>query len=115
MYEQRGAAPVEGSQRSLQIRDNKEKSISTRPSADHQPFTLTSTDVYNVLSQINARKDAGPDGIPGCVLRACAEQLAGVFMNIFNLSLTHSVMPTCFKSTSIQFDRAETLLPKVPE
>ncbi|KAK3561235.1 hypothetical protein QTP86_030585, partial [Hemibagrus guttatus] len=55
--------------------DNKEKSISTRPSADHQPFTLTSTDVYNVLSRINA--------------------------HIFNLSLAHSVMPTCFKSTSI--------------
>ncbi|KAK3510456.1 hypothetical protein QTP70_007613 [Hemibagrus guttatus] len=54
-------------------RDNKEKSISNRPSEDHQPFTLTSTDVYNVLSQINARKAAGPDGIPGRVLRACAE------------------------------------------
>ncbi|KAK3508864.1 hypothetical protein QTP70_010719 [Hemibagrus guttatus] len=82
-------------------RDNKEKSISTRPSADHQPFTLTSTDVYNVLSRINARKAAGPDGIPGRVLRACAEQLAGVFTDIFYLSLAHSVMPTCFKSTSI--------------
>ncbi|KAK3530672.1 hypothetical protein QTP86_031659, partial [Hemibagrus guttatus] len=81
--------------------DNKEKSISTRPSADHQPFTLTSTDVCNVLNQINARKAAGPNGIPGRVLRACAEQLAGVFTDIFNLSLAHSVMPTYFKSTSI--------------
>ncbi|KAK3526456.1 hypothetical protein QTP70_027728, partial [Hemibagrus guttatus] len=35
-------------------RDNKEKGITTRPSADHQTLTLTSTDVYNVLSQINA-------------------------------------------------------------
>ncbi|KAK3538731.1 hypothetical protein QTP86_014323, partial [Hemibagrus guttatus] len=81
--------------------DNKEKIISTRPSEDHQPFTLTSTDVYNVLSWINAHKAAGPDGIPGRVLRACAEELAGVFTDIFNLSLAHSVMPTCFKSTSI--------------
>ncbi|KAK3529755.1 hypothetical protein QTP86_003021 [Hemibagrus guttatus] len=51
--------------------DNKEKDISTRPFADHQPFTLTSTDVYNVLSRINARKAAGPNGIPGRVEGMC--------------------------------------------
>ncbi|KAK3549559.1 hypothetical protein QTP86_004981 [Hemibagrus guttatus] len=34
-------------------RDNKEKDITSRPSADHQTHTLTSTDVYNVLSLIN--------------------------------------------------------------
>ncbi len=39
----------------------------------------------------------GPDGIPGRVLRACAFQLAGVFTDIFNLSLSLSVVPICFK------------------
>ena len=38
--------------------------------------------------------------LPGCVLRACAE-LASVFTDIFNLSLTESVIPTCFKQTTI--------------
>ena len=33
-----------------------------------------------------------PDGLPGCVLRARTDQL-----DIFNLSLTKSVIPTCFK------------------
>jgi hypothetical protein len=39
--------------------------------------------------------------IPGRVLRACAEQLACIFMVIFNLSLAQSVIPTCFKITTI--------------
>ncbi len=43
----------------------------------------------------------GPDGIPGCVLRACAFQLAGVFTDIFNLTLSLSVVPSCFKKSTI--------------
>ena len=34
-------------------------------------------------------------------LRACADQLAGVFTVIFNMSLIESVIPTCFKQTAI--------------
>uniref|UniRef100_A0A9J8B5F0 Reverse transcriptase domain-containing protein n=1 Tax=Cyprinus carpio carpio TaxID=630221 RepID=A0A9J8B5F0_CYPCA len=81
--------------------DSKEMVTKITHSADHQPLKLTSTDVHTALSRINARKAAGPDGIPGRVLRACAEQLAGVFTDIFNLSLTQATVPTCFKSTSI--------------
>ncbi|MCI4378954.1 hypothetical protein PGIGA_G00222290 [Pangasianodon gigas] len=47
------------------------------------------------------RGEGGPDGIPGRVLRACAEQLAGIFTDIFNLSLAQTVVPACFKTTSI--------------
>ncbi len=43
----------------------------------------------------------GPDGIPGCVLRACAFQLAGVYTDIFNLALSLSVVPSCFKKSTI--------------
>ena len=31
----------------------------------------------------------------------CADQLASVFTNIFNLSLTESIIPTCFKHITI--------------
>ncbi|KAL0186167.1 hypothetical protein M9458_017837 [Cirrhinus mrigala] len=82
-------------------RDNKETATKIATSTDHSPITLTSSDVYNVLSRINARKAAGPDGIPGHVLRACAEQLAGVFTDIFNMSLAQAAVPRCFKTTSI--------------
>ncbi|KAL2088346.1 hypothetical protein ACEWY4_015245 [Coilia grayii] len=82
-------------------KDNLEKAAKTEQPADQQVITLLPTDVHNALSRINPRKDAGPDGIPGRVLRACAEQLAGVFTDIFNLSLAQAVVPACFKTTSI--------------
>ncbi|XP_072105251.1 uncharacterized protein [Mobula birostris] len=47
------------------------------------------------------RKAAGPDGIPGRVLRVCAGQLARVFTDIFNLSLAQAVVPTSFKIATI--------------
>ncbi|KAK3564879.1 hypothetical protein QTP86_030818 [Hemibagrus guttatus] len=54
---------------------------------------------YNV--RVNNRKAAAPDGISGRVLRACTDQLAPVFTEIFNLSLTQLVIPTCFKESII--------------
>src|SRR4029434_10740693 len=68
---------------------------------DNQPLTLSSTDVCAALSRTNARKAAGPDGIPGRVLRACAGQLTEVLTDIFNMSLAHAAVPTCFKTSSI--------------
>ena len=45
-------------------------------------------DVSKIFKHVNPRKAAGPDGITSHVLRACADQLAGVFMDKFNLSLS---------------------------
>ena len=42
-----------------------------------------------------------PDGLPGRVLRACANQLASVFSDLFKLSLSKYVTPTCFNQTTI--------------
>ena len=53
------------------------------------------------FKQVNIHKAAGLDGLPGCVLRTCTDQLGSVFTDIFNLSLTESVIPTCFKQTTI--------------
>ncbi|KAI3364660.1 hypothetical protein L3Q82_011442 [Scortum barcoo] len=54
-----------------------------------------------LLKRINTRKAPGPDGIPGRALKVCADQLADVFADIFNMSLLQSVVPTCFKETII--------------
>ena len=64
-------------------------------------ITLSFADVSKIFKQVNIHKALGPDGLPGRVHRACAEQLASVFTDIFNLSLTESVIPTCFKQTTI--------------
>ena len=64
-------------------------------------ITLSVDDVKKTFKQDNIHKAAGPDGLPGRVLKACGDQLSSVFTDIFNLSLTESVIPTCFKQTPI--------------
>jgi hypothetical protein len=73
-------------------------------------ITLSVTDVSKTFKQVNIHKAAGPDGLPGRVLRACADQLAGVFTYIFNMS----VIPTCFKQTTIVPDYRPIALTPVP-
>ena len=69
---------------------------------------LSAADMSKSCKQVNVYKARGPDGLPGCVLQACADQLASVFTDIFNLSLSESVIPTCFKQTTI-VSRTRTL------
>ncbi len=73
---------------------------SSRQSSDHV-ITMSEDDVRRELRRVNVRKAAGPDGITGCVLRSCADQLAGLFTSIFNESLATSVVPTSFKKSVI--------------
>ncbi len=60
-----------------------------------QALCLSPADVRKTLSRINPRKAAGPDNIPGRVLKDCAAQLTDVLTDIFNTSLSQAVVPTC--------------------
>ena len=71
------------------------------PVSSTPPLTVKEQDVRRVLLAVNPRKAAGPDGVPGKVLRACANQLSHIFCRIFNLSLAQAVIPTCLKSATI--------------
>ncbi len=53
------------------------------------------------LSNINPRKAFGPDGVLGWVLKDCAAELAEIFTTIFNLLLSKSWVPACFKADTI--------------
>ena len=64
-------------------------------------LTVQAQEVRRVLRAVNPRKAAGPDGVTGRVLRDCADQLAGVFTNIFNQSLSQCLIPPCLKSSTI--------------
>ncbi|KAK3565947.1 hypothetical protein QTP86_023272 [Hemibagrus guttatus] len=55
-------------------------------------------EVHSALSRVDPRKSAGPDGIPGRVLRTCLQR---AFTDIFNLSLAQATVPTCLKTTAI--------------
>ncbi|KAI4882102.1 hypothetical protein NFI96_000102 [Prochilodus magdalenae] len=69
--------------------------------ADSAPHSVSVADVCKAFKRVNIRKAPGPDGIPGRILKVCAHQLAGVFTDIFNLSLSLSVVPACFKLATI--------------
>ncbi|KAK3518582.1 hypothetical protein QTP70_004083 [Hemibagrus guttatus] len=74
--------------------------------SENQVLCLTMADVRKTLCRINPRKAAGPDNIPGRVLRECAEQLADVFTDIFNIFLSMlkmlpTIVPMCLKTTTI--------------
>ncbi len=66
-----------------------------------QALCLSAADVRKTLSRINPRKAAGPENIPGHVLKDCAAQLTDVLTDIFNTSLSQAVIPTCLKSTTM--------------
>ena len=66
----------------------------TRPAPKDCGLSFTMAEVSKTFKRVNPREAAGPDDIPSRVLRAKADQLAGVFTDIFNLSLSQSAVPT---------------------
>ncbi|XP_071022377.1 IgGFc-binding protein-like [Oncorhynchus clarkii lewisi] len=53
-------------------------------------ITLSVANVSMTFTQVNIHKAVGPDGLPGRVIRACADHLADVFTDIFNMFLIES-------------------------
>ncbi len=77
------------------------ESTPTAAAEEVSPLSISVTDVTQFFRRLNIHKVVGPDGIPGRGLRVCAFQLAGVFTDIFNLSLSLSVVPSCLKKSTI--------------
>ena len=62
---------------------NTEACMRTPAVLDDCVITVSVTDVSKTFKQVNIHKAAGPGGLPGHVLQACADQLARVFTDIF--------------------------------
>ncbi len=60
--------------------DTSAQKLPTPP--NDQALCLSPADVRKTLSRINPRKAAGPDNIPGRILKDCAEQLTDVLTDI---------------------------------
>ncbi len=73
------------------------ESAHTAAAEEVSPLSFSVADVTRSFKWVNIRKAVGPDGIPGRVVKSCAFQLARVFTDIFNLSLSLSVVPSYFK------------------
>eukprot|EP00061_Rhincodon_typus_P012373 g38067.t1 len=85
-----------------QVEQNASGAVLPAPTAPVAPLpSVTAADVRSAFSRVNPRKETGPDRVPGPTLRSCADQLAGVFTYISNLSLLQPEVPTYFKKTSI--------------
>ncbi|XP_039614605.1 uncharacterized protein LOC120532567 [Polypterus senegalus] len=68
---------------------------------NNQVLLLTTANMRKPLCKVNPQKTAGPDNISGRVLRECEHHLVDVLTDIFNISLSHATVPTCFKTTII--------------
>ena len=66
-----------------------------------QALTLTEADTRKVLSELNIRKAAGPDGISPRHLRECCNELCAILTLIFNWSLNICQVPRIFKASTI--------------
>ena len=78
------------------------------PADDPLPpaFSVQTHEVLKLLRQQNTRKASGPDKVsPAITLKHCAEQLAPVLKDIFDLSIQTHTVPACFKSLLFLFPR----------
>ncbi len=81
--------------------DQNDSGVYSEVKQDGRAIVLKHHQVRSTLRRIDINKASGPDRVSGRTLRTCADQLAGVFTSIFNLSLQLAVVPTCLKSTTI--------------
>eukprot|EP00061_Rhincodon_typus_P015619 g43396.t1 len=75
--------------------------LPTPTGLDAPVLSVTDADVRSVCLRVNPRKVTGPDAVPSCALRSCADQLTEVFTDVFNLSMLRSEVPNCSKKTTI--------------
>lgn len=76
-----------------------------------QPLSFSNS-VFAALSSVNTNKAADPDGSWPGVQDLCA----GVFTDIFNLSLAQAAVPICFNSATIVLvlNHLNVCLPPIP-
>ena len=62
-------------------------------------LSITADQVRRELRRTKARKAIGPDGINSRLLKDCADQLCGVLLHMFNLSLSLERVPLLWKTS----------------
>ena len=62
---------------------------------------LTASEVREVLLSLDPNKACGPDNIPGSLLKNTAAEIAPSLCKIFNLSLSHGVVPVLWKRANV--------------
>ncbi|XP_063864361.1 uncharacterized protein LOC135102784 isoform X1 [Scylla paramamosain] len=66
------------------------------------PIKILRNDVFHAIAGLNPWKAYGPDGVPPIVLLNCASVLAPCLVKLFQLCLSTSTFPSCWKFAYIQ-------------
>ena len=53
--------------------------------------------VTHMLKEVNSKKSAGPDQIPACLIKDCANELAPPIAHLISVILEISIFPNDFK------------------
>ena len=65
------------------------------------PIKVGRAGVLKLLLNIKPNKATGPDGIPGNLLKICAEEIADVYTLLFQASLDQGSLPSDWKKANI--------------
>ena len=77
------------------------------PTMDSQDYpeikniTINTLGVLKLLKAINPSKACGPDMLPNLILKDCAEEIAPILSEIFQLSINTGELPTDWKKANI--------------
>ena len=78
----------------------KDLSEGLKGEGDETPL-VEERDVRTAFKKVNSRKAAGPDNITPKLLKTCADQLAGIFTLLFNLSFHQASVPKLWKTSCV--------------
>lgn len=70
-----------------------------QPSPGEPILRLGTENARKTLTRMNPNTAAGPDNIPGCLLKGCSDQLYDVLRDIFNISLSQATVQAYFQDS----------------
>ena len=73
----------------------------TRSASSLLNIQISEKGILKLLLNINENKAPGPDGIPGKLVKMCAEELCGVFQVLFQKSVDSGKVPSAWKVAHI--------------
>ena len=71
------------------------------PYPDMAKIEITEEGVCKLLRNLNPHKASGPDGLPGRILKECADEISPFLTTIFNKNLEEGNVPEDWKKASI--------------
>lgn len=70
-------------------------------SNNSEVWTISPSEVFKVLLELNPRKAGGPDGINNWLFRECADFLPSLVCDILNSSFTEQKLPRSWKDADV--------------